>query len=281
VGISHSAEIALIEIRNPPLNALSQTIWDALEKAFKAAKDDRDVAAIVLSGAGRVFCAGADIREFDKPPDQLMRPFALSGIEKLSKPIIASLHGAALGGGLELALGCHFRIAAPGTKLGHPEVTLGLLPGAGGTQRLPRLIGMSAALEMIMSGRFVDVGMALDLGLIDAATNGESPVEAGIAYARRVLAECIPIRRTSAIVEKLRDKDAARAAIESARHNLSSAKPERLAQEKCLQAAAATLNLEFEAGLQVERELFIACMSTPEHRRLKQAFLDKRNEARR
>jgi len=243
--------------------------------------DDRDVAAIVLSGAGRVFCAGADIREFDKPADQLMRPFALSGIEKCSKPIIASLHGAALGGGLELALGCHFRIAAPGTRLGHPEVTLGLLPGAGGTQRLPRLIGMSAALELILRGRFVDVATALDLGLVDAATEGQSSVDAGIAYARRVLAESIPIRRTSTIVEKLRDKDAARAAIESARHNLSSATPERPAQEKCLQAVAAVLNLEFEAGLQVEREMFIACMSTPEHRQLKQAFLEKRNEPRR
>ncbi|MGE0733643.1 MAG: enoyl-CoA hydratase/isomerase family protein [Alphaproteobacteria bacterium] len=279
IRYSTKADIAVIEIDNPPLNALAQPIWDGLERAFARAFGDMAVHAIVLAGAGRVFSAGADIREFEKPVDQLMQPFALNAIERGAKPIVASLHGVALGGGLELAVGCHFRVAAPGTRLGHPEVTLGLLPGAGGTQRLPRLIGVVPALELITSGRLLDAEAALKIGLVDAVIGGTSAVETGIAFARGILAEHRTIRRACDMVQHISDRSAGHAAIARFRATLPESTPIRAAQENCLAAVAAALELPLEAGLQRERALFIACMATPEHDQLRRAFLSKRTEA--
>jgi len=279
IRYSTAGDIAVIEIDNPPYNALVQPIWDGLDQAFTRAGGDPTILAIVLTGTGRVFSTGADIREFEKPPEQLMRPFAVNSIERVDKPIVASLHGAALGGGLELAIGCHFRIAAPGTKLGNPEVNLGLLPGAGGTQRLPRLIGVEPALDLITSGRQIDTAAAREMGLVDAVSQGESAVDAGIAFARRLLAETTPIRRSGDLREHVRDRAAGHAAIARFQSNLSANSPLRTAQGMCLEAVAAALDMSLEDGFQRERALFIACMATPEHDTLRRAFIAKRSAA--
>lgn len=279
IRYSRAGDVAVIEIDNPPHNTLAQPIWDGLEQAFTRAAVDPTIRAIVLAGSGRVFSTGANIREFEKPPEQLMRPFAVNSIERVRKPIVAALHGAALGGGLELAIACHFRIAAPGTKLGNPEVTLGLLPGAGGTQRLPRLIGVVPALDLITSGRLIDAAAACEMGLVDAVSQGESAVDAGIAFARRLLVEQTPIRTTGDLREHVGDSAAGRAAIANFRSTLTADSPMRPAQEKCLEAVAAALDMSLEDGFRHERALFIACMATPEHDALRRAFIAKRSAA--
>ena len=160
-------DILEIVIQNPPVNALGIGVREALAKALADAQANDAARAIVIRGGGRLFSGGADITEFGKPPVDPWLPQVVDRIEASIKPVIAAIHGMALGGGLEVALGCHYRIAAPNAKLGLPEVTLGLIPGAGGTQRLPRLVGAEQALEMIVSGTPVDATKAEKIGLVD------------------------------------------------------------------------------------------------------------------
>src|SRR5262249_54868324 len=152
VGLQKEGEIAVITVDNPPVNALKQVVRAGLLSTLTQARDDAVTRAIVLVGAGRTFIVGADITEFGKPSQPPSLPEIIGLIENSPKPVIAAMHGTPLGGGLELTLACHFRIAAPGTRLGLPEIKLGLIPGAGGTQRLPRLVGMDRAMAMILSG---------------------------------------------------------------------------------------------------------------------------------
>ncbi|MEJ2434660.1 MAG: enoyl-CoA hydratase/isomerase family protein, partial [Pseudolabrys sp.] len=199
-----AGEIAVIVVDNPPVNALKHEVRLGLRAAFANANADTNVAGIVLTCAGRTFIAGADITEFDKPP-QSPSLIDLNGqIENIEKPVVAAVFGTPLGGGLEITLACHFRIAAPGTRLGLPEIKLGLIPGAGGTQRLPRLVGMEKAVAMILSGDPIPAQEALGLGLIDETFEGE-PAAAGVAFARRVIAERRPLRRVRDIDDKLKD----------------------------------------------------------------------------
>src|SRR5215470_4220455 len=194
---------AVITVDNPPVNALKQAVRAGLKDCFERALNDPSIHAIVLTAAGRTFMAGADITEFDKPPQPpgLIEVFDL--IEASKKPIVAGLFGTPLGGGLELALACHWRVAAPTTRLGLPEIKLGILPGAGGTQRLPRLIGIDKALPMILSGDPISAQEARDYGLVDEIVEGD--VTAGaIAFARRVLAEKRPLTRARDMEEKLK-----------------------------------------------------------------------------
>src|SRR5882672_4702694 len=158
VSLSISAPIAVITVASPPVNALSTTVREGLLATLGVATANPVVNAIMLICAGRTFFAGADIREFDKPFTEPSLRTVIGAIESSPKPVIAAIHGTALGGGLEVALGCHYRIAARSAKVGLPEVQLGLLPGAGGTQRLPRLVGVEAALDIIVSGRHVAAG---------------------------------------------------------------------------------------------------------------------------
>ena len=162
VSYRREGDIAFIEIDNPPVNALSAAVRQGLAEAVARLADDPDARIAVLSCAGRTFIAGADISEFGKPPVPPILPDVITAIEASEKPVVAALHGTVLGGGLEVALGAHHRVALPGTRMGLPEVTLGLLPGAGGTQRLPRLIGTAAALDIITSARQVPAAQALD-----------------------------------------------------------------------------------------------------------------------
>ena len=184
VSLDHRQNVAVVIIDSPPVNALSQPVREGVSLALRQALGDPDVRAVVLHCAGRTFCAGADISEFGRPlsaPD-LNQVFEI--MEAASVPIVAALHGTAVGGGLELALACHYRIAARGAKVGLPEVSLGLLPGAGGTQRTPRLVGVAAAIELIAGGAPVDAERALAMGLIDRVAEGGDLLESAVDYAR-------------------------------------------------------------------------------------------------
>ena len=205
VSIAHQGNIAVITIDSPPVNALSQAVRSGLVECVSTADADPDTEAMVLICAGRTFIAGADISEFGKPPLEPYLPDVLQILDNCSKPIIAALHGTALGGGLETALACRYRIALQNARVGLPEVNLGLIPGAGGTQRLPRIAGLDSALDMITSGRHVTAKEALQMGVIDEIADQKDLLEAALTFAGQVLAKneirqsifCIPIRQLS------------------------------------------------------------------------------------
>ena len=186
-------DVGVIELDNPPVNALALGLRAGLSAALDAALADPSIVAIVLAGAGRMFCGGADLREFNTPA--AAQPPATTDLrgrmERAPKPVVAAIHGSALGGGLEMALACHYRVASTGTKLGLPEVQRGLLPGGGGTQRLPRLVGVATALEMIVGGEPVDAARARAIGLVDEVVDGDVRA-AAVAFARRKAAVTAP-----------------------------------------------------------------------------------------
>ncbi len=182
---SHGA-VAVLQIDNPPVNALSRAVRQGLADWMDRAEADQAVRAVLITGDGRAFIAGADITEFGKPPQEPNLPDLCTRIEGSPLLVVASIHGVALGGGLEVALGAHYRIARPQARVGLPEVNLGLLPGAGGTQRLPRLTGAAAAIEAMTTGRQIQAEEALALGIIDRIAEGD-PLEVGLAYAQELL----------------------------------------------------------------------------------------------
>ena len=198
--------IGVITIDNPPVNALGPGVSDGIIAAVEQGDADPNVKAMVMIGAGRSFIAGADIRQFGKPrPTPVRRSYDV--IDQTTKPIVAAIHGYALGGGLEHALACHYRIAVPSAKVGLPEVLIGVLPGGGGTQRLPRLIGPKAALELIVSGRHVPAPEAKQLGIIDEVVEGKDLRKEAIAYAQRI-ADRRPLPRVRDMTEKLAEAKA-------------------------------------------------------------------------
>lgn len=209
--------IALVTLCNPPVNALSTVVRQGLQAAMTQVTADPEVHAVVIVGSGRHFIGGADIREFGQPLQPPSLPEVCQQIESSDKLVIAAIQGSALGGGLELALSAHYRVATESARLGLPEVTLGLLPGAGGTQRTPRLIGTEAALDLMLSGRHVGAREALRMGLIDHVTTDDDIVAEGLAYARSMLANGAPVRRTSEMTEALADRSAQQTAIDAAR----------------------------------------------------------------
>src|SRR6266478_1919216 len=208
VKLERQDVVAIVTVNNPPVNALSAAVRGGILECIKAAIADPEVKAIVLTCAGRTFIAGADITEFGKPPKPPGFPEVLAEIENSPKPIVAAIHGTALGGGLETALACHFRVATKDAKLGLPEVKLGLLPGAGGTQRLPRAVGPELAVKMIVSGDPISAAEAQKNGLIEEIVEG--PASGAESFARKVLAEKRPLR-------KLRDDDSKLAAAKADR----------------------------------------------------------------
>jgi len=185
VELETRGEVAVVRIDSPPVNALGRAVRDGLYDAVTRANADANVKAIVLVCKGKTFIAGADIREFGLPAEGRTLPEVMDAIEGSKYPVIAALHGTALGGGLEVALTCHYRVALKSARFGLPEVKLGILPGAGGTQRLPRLIGLSRALELMVSGDQLNAEEALKLGLIDEAVDGEIEAQ-GVAFANKV-----------------------------------------------------------------------------------------------
>ena len=270
--------IMLITIDNPPVNALSVAVRQGLLDAVERADAEPAVAAILLQGAGKNFIGGADIREFGKPPQAPALPDLCNRIEAASKPVIAVIHGAALGGGLEIALSAHYRLACNDAKIGLPEVLLGLLPGAGGTQRTPRLIGAAAALDLMLSGRHVSAAEAHTLGLVDQVhelDEASDASQAGLDYARQLLAQGAAVRRTRD-AQALSDVTATQAALGEARQQTQKKARGLFSPLKIIEAVEAAATLPFDQGLQTERNLFLACLESPQRAGLIHAFFADR-----
>lgn len=263
--------VAILTIDNPPVNATSHALRSALKAQLDVALGDEAAEAVVLIGAGRGFVAGADISEFGRPRQEPLNPTIIAGMEAAKKPIIAAIHGHALGGGLELAMGCHYRLTTPDAKLGQPEVKIGLTPGAGGTQRLPRLVGLPLALEMISGGDPVSAPVALEHGLIDDIITGDLRAGA-IAFARRILAERLKLRRVRDLpAPTLPEKDFfahARAVAAERQRALE-------APQKCIAALEAAL-LPFDQGLQREAILFAEAVASEQSQALRHLFFAER-----
>ena len=274
VTLSQQGEIALISINNPPVNAIGQAVRAGLLDAVKAAIANADVHAIVIACEGKTFIAGADVREFDQPPLLPNLGDVIHVIEESPKPVIAAIHGTALGGGFEIALGCHYRIAAASAKVGLPEVTLGLLPGAGGTQRLPRLIGVKAALDMITSGKPVSAQKALALGAIDEIALGKLVANA-LAYAGRLINSGGQIRKTRALPVK----HVPEMPLDDLERDIAKKYRGLIAPLQCVKAVRGCVDLPFEDGLKQERELFLALKASSQSKALRHAFFGEREVA--
>ncbi|MFL9859139.1 3-hydroxyacyl-CoA dehydrogenase NAD-binding domain-containing protein [Paraburkholderia madseniana] len=268
-------KVLLVTIDHAPVNALSADVRRGLLAAIEAADADKAVEAVLIVGAGRNFIAGADIREFGKPPVPPSLPDVCNRIEACAKPVVAAIHGAALGGGLEVALAAHYRLAVNGAKLGLPEVQLGLLPGAGGTQRTPRLIGAQAALDLILSGRHAGAKEALALGLIDRLGSSDDILAEGLAYAQELLAAHAPVRRTRDAAA-LSDRAASLAAVAAARAETAKKSRGLFSPLKIVDAVEAAIEQPFEEGLRLERKLFLECIDSPQRAGLIHAFFAER-----
>lgn len=279
VTTAREGRVLVVTINNPPVNALSQAVRQGLADAVAQAQGDDEVKAVLLVGSGKAFIAGADIREFGKPAMPPSLPDVLMQLESSDKLVIAAIHGPALGGGLEVALSCHYRLAVSGAKLGLPEVQLGLLPGAGGTQRTPRLIGVKAALDLMLSGRHAGAEEALTMGLVDqVAPAGADARSAGLAYANQLLDDKAPVRRTREAAA-LADKAAAQAELDAAK--AESAKKNRglFSPGKIIECVQGALDLPFDEGMKNERKLFVQCLESPQRAGLIHAFFAERETA--
>jgi 3-hydroxyacyl-CoA dehydrogenase len=276
VTVKRRGNVLVVTVDNPPVNALGVDVRRGLMAAIDAAENDAAVDAVLLLGAGRTFIAGADIREFGKPPQPPSLPEVCNRIESCAKPVVAILHGSALGGGLEIALSAHYRLALANARLGLPEVTLGLLPGAGGTQRAPRLIGVGPALELMLSGQPVGADKALALGLVDRLDAGSDPLSAGLPFVDELIASHAPARRTRDANRQLEDMAASRAALGAARADTAKKAKGLFSPLRIVEAVEATLELPFAEGMKRERELFLQCMQSPQREGLIHAFFAER-----
>jgi 3-hydroxyacyl-CoA dehydrogenase len=263
----------IVTIDNPPVNATSADVRRGLMRAIEAAEADAEIAAVVLTGAGAVFIGGADIREFGQPPVEPHLPDVIARIEACVKPVVAALGGAALGGGLEVALGCHGRVSVASAKLGLPEVKLGIVPGAGGTQRLPRLVAAPAAAEMIASGRSVGAEEAFALDLLDAVAPASSLIDEAVALARGMVGA--PLRRTGALPAPAADEAGVDAAVAK---TLRRAKG-RAAPQQAVALVKAASALPFAEGLALERKTFLALRDGEEAAALRHVFFAERAAA--
>ena len=274
VEIKRSDDIAVVTMDHPPVNALSQAVRTGLQEAAKELGGDAAIRAVVITGAGRCFSAGADITEFGGAPRQPPLYQLIHDIEALGKPVVAAMHGTSLGGGFEIALGCHYRIADKGAKMGLPEVKIGLIPGAGGTERLPRAVGVAAALDMIVSGNPIDAATAHKAGLVDRIATGELLADA-IAYARELADSGAKPRRLSerAIGEAPADL------FEKKRASLGRHPSGKVAPNACIDAVEAATKLPFAEGMKRELELFGHCYKSPEARALWHVFFAERAAA--
>ncbi len=248
--------IAVLTVNSPPVNALSAAVRQGILAGIEAAGKDPAVQAIVLACGGRTFIAGADITEFGKPPVEPSLHAVIRAIEASPKLVVAAIHGTALGGGLETALGAHYRVAVPSAKLGLPEVKLGLLPGAGGTQRLPRVVGAAQALEMVTSGTPVGAKQAAERGLVDALAPEDGLVAFAVDYARKAVAEGKPLR-------KIRDMSVqAEPGLFDTFRKANARKFRGFeAPEKNIQCIEAAVTQPFDEGEQTERRLFMELMT--------------------
>ena len=278
VDLDRRGRVAVLTVNNPPVNALSQHVRQGLRDGVKQAIGDSAVGAIVIVCGGRTFIAGADITEFGKPPREPGLHEVLDLIESSPKPVVAAIHGTALGGGLEVTLACHYRVGVKDARFGLPEVKLGILPGAGGTQRLPRVVGVEKGLQMMVSGDPIRADEALKSGLIDEIVEGDLTA-AGVAFAEKVLNEKRPLR-------KIRDLDDKLAAVRGkpevfANFRKSVARQTRgfKAPENIVKAVEAAVSLPFDQGIKRERELFQELITSPESKAQRYFFFAEREAA--
>ncbi len=267
--------IAIIVVDNPPVNALKHEVRAGMLENFTKAAEDKSVEAIVLTGAGRTFMAGADITEFGKPMKPPGLAEVIAAIEKIQKPTIAAVHGTPLGGGLEVTLGCHFRVAAPGTRLGLPEIKLGIIPGAGGTQLLPRLVGVEKGLSMILSGDPIPAKEALAAGLVDEIIEGDL-VKGAVAFAKKVLAEKRPLRHVRDLDDKIAPFRANPDKFNEAAANVSKKSRGLEAPGAAIEAVRAAVMLPVDDGLKRERELFVKLIGGEQSKAQRYIFFAER-----
>ena len=270
VSLTRDAGVAVIVIDNPPVNALSRDVRAGLVETLDEAVADDSVRAIVVACAGDTFCAGADIREFDLPPQPPHLTDVIQRFEDATKPVVAALHGNALGGGCELAAGCHYRVAARRTRIGLPEVNLGLLPGAGGTQRMPRLVGFDAALALMLDGKPRAIDAAEAAGFVDEIADGDVRACA-VDFARRLVTAGLGARRTAALPPP-------EAAPEIFQRHEQAARKRRgePAPEKIVAAVRRTIDMPFADAVARARADFLALRDSPESKALRHAFFAER-----
>lgn len=264
--------VALLTINNPPVNAMSQAVRQAIAEAMDRAESDDSAVGIVIRGHGKLFCAGADIREFDAPVKQPGLPALIDRIEGSPKPVVVAIHGTTLGGGFELSMGCHYRIAAHDAKVGLPEVHLGLIPGAGGTQRLPRLVGAEAAIEAITTGRHIPADEAKEMGAIDETTSGDLTA-AALAAAQRLAKGARP---QSMSTRKVDLTSAPEDLFNSARAKLAKRRPGFDAPRAAVDAIEWACHLSLGEGLQRERELSTALKASIQSKAQRHLFFAER-----
>ena len=277
VSISIHGPVAVISMDKPPVNSLGAALRAGIADAMDQAQANAAVQAIVLTGTARAFSAGADVTEFGTPMaarEPNLR-VVISLLEDSPKPVIGAISGQCLGGGLELAMGCHYRVALADATLGLPEVKLGLLPGAGGTQRLPRLLGLETALNMVVSGNPVAAAQVAGTPLVDKIIEGDL-LQGALAFAHQVLEQKMPLRRS----RDLKVKDAqGQAFLQFARNTVGAMSKNFPAPLRCLEAVAASVSKPFDEGVRLEREGFMALMASPESRALRHVFAAERAAA--
>jgi 3-hydroxyacyl-CoA dehydrogenase len=269
IAYARNGDIAVLTIQNPPVNALSQAVRQGLMERMDQAEADNSVRAILILGDGRAFIAGADITEFGKPPMTPSLPDVVDRIEASPLLVVASMHGVSLGGGLEVALGCHYRIAVPSARIGLPEVHLGLIPGAGGTQRLPRVTGVEAALDIMTTGRQVGAKEAATMGVIDVVQDGDA-LENGLTYAKKLLNDGAVRRPVSEMPAPTPiDWDAAyNATLARGRGQISPAQSVRAVQ--------ASVEKPFNEGIMVERQIFMDLLKSDQSKGMIHSFFSER-----
>jgi 3-hydroxyacyl-CoA dehydrogenase len=267
--------VGIIAVDNPPVNALSRAVRQGLVDALMQGLGDAEAKALIVIGAGRTFIAGADIKEFGKPLEPPDLNLVISGLETASKPTIAAIHGTALGGGLEMALGCHYRVAVAAAQVGLPEVKLGLLPGAGGTQRLPRLVGVKPALDMITTGDFVRAAKARELGIIDEIVEGEL-LEGALRFALGVAQRPTAGRRLRERDDKVAEARGNAALFAEYRSAVAKRARGQVSPLRCVDAVEAAATLPFDDGLKREREIFQELVTSTQSRALVHAFFAER-----
>lgn len=263
VSLEQQYEIAIVTVNNPPVNALSVGVRKGIADAVTQAIKDEGIKGIVIACEGRTFIAGADITEFGKPPKDPALKKVLDIIESSSKPIVAAIHGTALGGGLELSMTCHFKVAAPSAQFGQPEIKLGLIPGAGGTQRLPRIVGVEKALKMIAFGDPIGSKEALANNLIDEIIEGDL-TNGAVAFIRKVIADNRPLIKISELNAKVETARGKPEIFENFRTSIARKTRGFNAPEASIQAVEAAVNKPFAEGIKFERELFEKLMADPQ-----------------
>lgn len=280
VRLERDGDIGVIVVDYPPVNALGPGVADGIIDALNSGNADREMRAMVLIGAGRSFIAGADIRGFGTGRKRApLGSRTYDVMDRSAKPIVAAIHGYALGGGLENALGCHYRIAVPSAKVGLPEVQIGILPGGGGTQRLPRVVGAKVALEMITSGRHVAAPEALKLGILDEVLpDGADLRSSAVAYARRI-ADVRPLPRVRDRDDKLAEAKSEPGLFDAMRKSIARRARNQKAPYHCIAAVEAACTLPFDEGIAREAELFAELENSDEARALRYAFFAEREVA--